>query len=327
MQKKFAAASIFVLSVLFLAGFFLYRKITMEYASAFSSSSYNILSEEIYSTILVKVDSFDSSPVKVDEITLILVDKSTQKLVKYHIPVDTQIDVPGKYGYEPFSNVYALGLLADENHEESAEILSSAIFKHFAFPIDRYLIVEDEAFSTVCGLFKGGVNIPTSEIALGELKASIRTNLSIRELFDIYSFTSSLPQDRVMDKQIGETYLENPTLLDEEFKDITFDTEFSSELKTISVLNGSDYKGVASICSRAIKNIGGRVVAVANTNEIYEKSVIIAENPNSVSVAKLKNMLGIDNVIIKSSASDYDESEILRSDITVILGVDFAEAM
>ena len=103
-------------------------------------------------------------------------------------------------------------------------------------------------------------------------KESVRTNLTLRELFDIYSFTRSLPQDRILKRNVSGTYLDNPHLLDEEFQDLTFDSTLSKEKKSIAVLNGTNVPGVAKFASRVIKNAGGRVVAVGNTKETYEES-------------------------------------------------------
>jgi hypothetical protein len=158
-------------------------------------------------------------------------------------------------------------------------------------------------------------------------KNFVKTNLSLREIFDIYLFTRSLPSDRVFDKEIGVTYLENTATLDEELKDLTFDSLLSEEQKSVAILNGSDSPGVAAFGARLVENYGGRVVAIGNAAHAYEKSMIITDDTTSESTRIISNLFAIKEIVLKSEMREFSETEISRSDITIILGLDFAGSL
>jgi hypothetical protein len=121
--------------------------------------------------------------------------------------------------------------------------------------------------------------------------------------------------------------LENSNIIDEEFMDLTFDSELSNEKKNIAVLNGSVEPGVAGFGARVIKNFGGRVVAVGNTKNTYEESTIITDDPISESTRIISQIFGIERIVLYSEAHNFPENEINRSDVTVILGIDFASSL
>jgi hypothetical protein len=146
-------------------------------------------------------------------------------------------------------------------------------------------------------------------------------------MFDIYRFSGSLPGDRVIEKEITPTYLENTASLDEELKDLTFDSLLSEEQKSIAVLNASDVPGVAAFGSRLVENYGGRVVAIGNATEAYDISTIVTDDTTSESTRIISNLFAIDNIVLKSESKDYPDAEISRSNVTVILGLDFAGSL
>jgi len=315
-----------VVSATFLSGFLFYKKITQEFASAFSTNSKDILSEDLFTTAFIVVDDFETDPVLARKVALYVFDKSTLKLIIYEIPVDTTIDVPGRFSEEPFSNILALGSFHKKELNECSRLLADSIFKLLAFPVDRYILVESGGENFFRALFAGNFSLP-SERELWILKELVRTDHDIRELFDIYKFTNSLPQDRILTKEVGETYLASPNLIDEEFMDLTFDSELSQEKKNIAVLNGTDELGAAAFGARVIKNFGGRVVAVGNTREIYEESLIITDDATSESTRILAQIFNIDRIILYSDVHNFPESEISRSDVTIIFGLDFAASL
>ena len=326
MKNALTLSVLFFVSTIFLSGFLAYKKLTQEFTSAFSVSSRSLLSDELFTSAFLVVDDFDTDPVLVREISLYVFDKSTLKTIIYEIPTDVVVDVPGRFGEEPFSHVLALGNLNDQDLDASSELLSDSIFKLLAFPVDRYMLVERSGEEFVRSVFEGKFRFSNEE-ELWRLKSSIKTNHTMTELYDIYRFSNSLPQDRVLKRQIGEIYLESPSLIDEELMDLTFDSLLSREKKNVSVLNGSGKTGVASFGARVIKNLGGRVVAVSNTKETHEESIIITDDLTAESMRILAQIFGIERVILYSEARNFPESEISRSDITIIFGIDFAESL
>ncbi|MBP7928074.1 LytR C-terminal domain-containing protein, partial [Patescibacteria group bacterium] len=254
-----------------------------------------------------------------------LVDATSQKIIKYSVPVDIIEDAPGKYGAEPISNLLALGMLEDGDFGSGISLLNNSLFRMFGFPVDRYLVVEEDMMVVVDDIFQNNIDI--TGLNIREAFLSSKTNLAINELWSFYKFFISLPQDRFITKTITQSYLENLSLLDEELLDITFDSTVSRQKLSFAVLNGTNYAGVANFGSRVIKNLGGRVVATGNAKKIYEKSMIVAQDPNSESVRRVSHAFDIEDVIDYEAGRALNENEILRSDITIIIGLDFAEIM
>ncbi len=326
MKKALTVVALFFVSSVFLSGYLFYKKLTQEFASAFSVPSHDLLSQDVVTVAFMAVDDFEAEPVLVRDASLYVFDKSTLKLIIYHVPVTTVIDVPGKFSEEPFSNILALGLLEGEDLDQSSELFSRAIFKMLAFPVDRYVLVESGGEDFVKELLKGNIALfDTSELL--SIKDMTKTNLELSELFKIYSFAKSLPEDRIWQKEIASSYLENPSLIDEELKDLTFDSELSREKKNLAVLNGTLESGVANFGARVLKNLGGRVVAVGNTKQVYEESVIITDDPISESTRMISQIFDIDKIILYSESMNISENEVSRSDVTVILGLDFAMSL
>ncbi len=330
MQKvrKVAVVTIlFMVAATFLSGYFIYKRLNSELASAFSPSSYNILDHEIFTVAYLEVDNFQDEPLKTKRVEMLVFDKSTQKLVKYNIPLNLEIDVPGRFGVEPFSNILAIGKMDNSELCVGAKVAVDSLFKLMAYPVDRYVLVEERTAPLIDGVLNGELQAKAIESELFLIKDSIKTNMSLRELFDAYSFAMSLPRDRVITKEYSISYSENPLLLDEEFMDITFDTELSREEKSISILNASDSSGVATLGARVVKNLSGRIVSVGNASSTREKGVIITDDLTSETTRTLMNVFNIEEVLLDSDAGEFNESEISRSDVTVILGIDFTISM
>ena len=55
--------------------------------------------------------------------------------------------------------------------------------------------------------------------------------------------------------------------------------------------------------------------------------MIVAQDPNSESVRRVSHAFDIEDVIDYEAGRALNENEILRSDITIIIGLDFAEIM
>ena len=71
-----------------------------------------------------------------------------------------------------------------------------------------------------------------------------------------------------------------------------------------------------------VSNIGGRVVAVDNTDKFYDQSVIITDDINSKTAAFLSRVFNISTIITKEESHSFIETEIDRSDVSVIFGFD-----
>jgi hypothetical protein len=155
------------------------------------------------------------------------------------------------------------------------------------------------------------------------MKSSFSTSFSLSSFYQTQQFLSSVKEDSFIKKTLSA---EDLSSTDDIFEDMTLSSEIAKEKKTIAVLNGTDLSGVATLGSRVIKNMGGRVVAIENALDKgnYPNTVLIVDDMNFKTVSYIKKSFNISTVYTKEESPFTKESSIDRSDITLILGFDLA---
>ncbi|NMB91868.1 LytR C-terminal domain-containing protein [candidate division WWE3 bacterium] len=317
---------LFTLSLVFLFSYSFHKYLNQNFASALSTSSYSILDDTIPTLSYIVVEDLNASPVVVKKVNFILFDKVNNKVSIYNVPVNTDYEIPGKYGRDEFSKLFALGAMnSNDPLEAGSQAINRCIFKLFGFKVDKFVLTDfaHESFFDKLwreGGFAGLLNLKS----IYSLEGSLKTNMSLKEFNNLLSFTHSLPQDRVINETTTPKSFLNTQDFDDQVREITYDSAISNEKKNIAILNGTNYNGLASFGSRVVSNIGGRVVAVTNTESFYEKSVIIADDIDSRTALFLSRVFMIPDIIHKDKASSYLENEVDRSDVVVIFGFDTA---
>ncbi|MFZ2664543.1 MAG: LytR C-terminal domain-containing protein [Patescibacteria group bacterium] len=323
-QRMVIVSVLFTLSLVFLFSYSFYKYLNQNFASALSPSSHSIIDDTIPTLSYIVVEDLDSDPIIVKKVNFILFDKVNNKVSIYNISVNVDYEIPGKYGRDEFSKLFALGAMNSDNPLESgSKIVNRSIFKLFGFKVDKFVLTDFTHESFFDRLWReGGFASLASLKNVYSLEGSLKTDMNLREFNDLLSFIRSLPQDRIIEETAVLRSFSNNQVFDEQVREITYDSIISREGKNIAVLNGTDYNGLASFGSRVISNIGGRVVAVTNTENSYDRSVIIADDVDSETALFLSRVFMIPDVIQKDKARSYPENEIDRSDVIVIFGFD-----
>lgn len=321
--KRYITVSIlFFVSVSLFFGFITFKKVSEPFASALSDQTNYLLEKNTFASLVIFVDDIDAQNSQVTSANVMIFNNSTQITYIYNIPIDFELDVPGKFSYEPVANILSIGKSISKNENEEYELLVSTLQKQFAFPIDRYLVVDSSIQQDIQGfLFEGNRDVKFDITLLKSLSSNISTNISGKELYYIYTFLSQLPKDKFIQKQLTEANILDKSILDEELRDLTIDSNIAKEKLTIVVLNGSDKVGAANYTARVIENMGGRVVKVSNTQDEYQNSLIVTNDNTTLTFREIAKYFNVKNVVSKDK-SDIDDPELLRADIIVILGVD-----
>lgn len=315
---------VFSISFAFLFAYTFYKYLNQKFASALSSTSYAISDDQIPTVSYIVAEDLKSDPVVVKKVNFIIFNRESKKVSIYNLPVDVNYEIPGKFGSEVLSKVFALGGLNSQDKLTSgAEAINRSIFKLFGFKVDKFVLTdqEHEAFFDKLWHEGGALNLLDVKKVSG-LGDSLKTDLDIREFYNLLSFVYSLPKDRVVDENNVPLNFYKTDIFDSYIREYTFESFLAKEQKNIAVLNGTDYAGLASFGSRVVTNFGGRVVSTQNTSSTYEKSYIISNDVGSETVAFLSRVFKIPNIISKESAKNFLENEIDRSDVTVIFGFD-----
>lgn len=310
-------------SLAFLGSYFFYLKINSQFAHADSLNYGSKTLMEYPILTYINFEGFDIPNPKIKEIKVLIFDKNAHKIVTYQIPINLIVDVPGVYGSEELSKVFSLATLNNNlDIQGGVEAINLVIFRMFGLKPEKYILDSQNVMEP---FFTNGNYVPIVKLALdSSLKKMVYTNLTLKDLFTIGNFVSSLNKDRLVLRNLPYTYLENRPEIDEDIQDITYSSSLAVENFSIAVFNGSDLSGIAGFCSRVIKNMGGRVVSVGNTQKTYEQSYIVSQNPNSESVKFLAQTFEIraENIISPTNTLLQNEDLISRADVVLLIGLD-----
>lgn len=329
-SKVTGALFIFIISAIFLSGLLFTKYITQSYASALSATSNSEFDQEFPTVSYIVAKDLEADPIEVVEISYILLDKQNNTKRTYKIPLNMQYDAPGRYGVEEFSKLFALGELgSDVRFEGGIDLISKTLFEIFAFPVNKYILIDSSIKEEFDAFLRDGniLGFVNKDI-MTNLGSDLRTNVRLSEMNNLRQFLVALSEDDKISENLSFDNIQNPESLDSLTRDMTIDSSVSREKLNIAVLNATEESGKAFFGSRAIRNIGGRVVAVSNASRTYEVSCLVTDDENSTTVREVADMFGIEKVVtVNQALSKFPENEINRADITVIFGFDSEKEM
>lgn len=316
--RTLSAVFLFVSLSLTLGVFLGLKFLNQRFASAESVSSYNLSEESAPVIAYVRINDFSSDPILVDSADIFLFDKTNKKILKMPISGTQKVNISGKFGEENFSKVFALGSLDAENKINAGiASVNNVLFQMYGLEIRKFVFVDSSKTAIFDSFFNSGNILPLlSPNLISTLGKSVITNVSLSEFYQLGQFIGGIPEDRFIS-------LSSPDLSDDAVREIYFESDFAKHADTVAVLNGSSIPGMAAFGARVIRNLGGRVVAINNSDSVLRESMIVAEDPENFSVQTLARIFGIKKIISKENArSTVDNSEIDRADILLFFGFD-----
>ena len=330
LSKFVALFSVLVISLGFLGIYSFFNYLNQQKIFAVDESDSSLYSDLIPNLLYVVVDDLNSQSPKIEKINFVIFNKYSRKSILYNVPPALVVDLPGKYGDEEVGKSSVFGGIVNENDSYVAglKILNGSIFKIFGLKPTNYLVTQAKGNSQFDNFVQSG-NIfeLLSKENLSNLQDNTQTNMTLRDFYGYHQFLSSVPEDRNFVKTLDQSYLDNPNLIDQELLDISIESPLNTEKLSIAILNGTNIPGTATLGSRTIKNLGGRVVAVSNTEDTREESIIVTDMQDSASTALIKEVFGISKVVSKDEFTLLNQEELDRSDIVVIIGFDIAREM
>src|SRR3989344_827480 len=258
------------LSVSLLLGYFSYKSLTVSFASASGSDSFDLINHDIFTVSVISINDLDSSPVLTKNLSLFIYDTEAKKVLRYDIPLNYVLDIPGKFGEENINKAFALGYSQNHDVMSGVDLVNSSIKKLVGINVDRYVLTYGE-FDREINEVLNGKN-PLEYVSFDTIKnlgLKFKTNLSLSELSHISNFSSSLSKD---------DFISGFEAYDENIRELTFDSEIAIEKKNIAILNGSEISGVAWYGTRIAENMGIRVIASGNASGKYDESVIVTDS-------------------------------------------------
>jgi hypothetical protein len=315
---------LFIFSALFLVGLTTLSYLKKSFVSALSpSSSVSILEDQLTTTAYVVVNRLDREGVVIEKADFLVFDKNNKKILSYNLPLGTPFNMPGSYGPENLSKAIMVGTLKNGSTLlDGMSYLRDVYTKIFGFKIDSFILVDKANSALFDDLLGNGSYLDILRFReMADMRGHMLTDLTLNEFYSLFSFIKSLPNERIIYKNLTVGDLDDSSVIDSELGDLTSEYELAKEGKSVSVLNGTEIPGMAIIGSRIIGNLGGRVVAVDNTKQTYSNSMIVSDDVSSFTTKTLSRVFGITNVIKKGDKNVF-ENEVDRSDVVVIIGFD-----
>lgn len=282
-----------------------------------------------FNILLGRVDDFNNATSPINTLSILTVEVRSRKAGIYFLPVDLEVTNLGGFGQ---NKIYSLYGLAGLTKKRDLNFISDQIQEVFAVPLDGFLFTDNAGFDRLSNSF--GQDLGLTQIKNGDyfffikrlgsfpqLLDSVKTNLDPVTLLNLFNKVLSNRFNKFDNEKISASFIDNPT-------DQFLDSIIEEEAKTTIVLNGTKIPLLASAKSRLIRNIGSRVLEMANApGEIHSKSIIITRDKDSYTLKRLSQAFGISDLRAFSSFEDDPKiSQFLRSDIIILLGSDSANS-
>jgi hypothetical protein len=139
---------------------------------------------------------------------------------------------------------------------------------------------------------------------------SIKTNLTVIDLFKLTIMTKTIPENSINIVKVGE---KDRLRSDNIVGNLVTDPFIEKDQQTIQIINGADVVGFGSRLARLINNIGGNVILVTTDDSLKNKSEIKYSGEKTYTAKRLQKILGYE--VRKETGN-------VMSDITIIIGED-----
>lgn len=313
--------------------------------------------------LLGELDNLSQKSARVENLYLVEFNAENSRLRVLKIPVEVYVEVAYASQNEyQISNTYALGAIQDK--KENMTLLKDTLEKNLALPIDRYLFVDshwwdffaenlsvkdeswrnesefNQKFRSFFSITKNYFTGFNGFFRLLKLKeradGHFMTNLSSWEYFNFSQTVAQVNEEKATFSEIGGDFLDKSKDLEENdqsrfnvikldlfLQNNFYDFDISQERLRVKVLNGTGRPQIASHAARFVENLGAKMIETGNATETDTKIPIIQVGKSyekSATVKKIQQIFGADIQI-------EEIPEIERTDIKLIIGLDWAEKM
>ena len=198
----------------------------------------------------------------------------------------------------------------------------------YGFPIKKHVLVDESITSDFDKFFvDGGLKKIYTSNFIQNLKTSVKGNISYSELYYLNNEINKVDKEDKESIFISRNDVVDFDFLDKKIQRLTFDSETATEGVSVAVLNGTELPGMASFGARVVENYGGRVISVDNSSKKFEKSVLVSDE-NFYKISKgIETFFSDVDISRKADLTDLIDTEIVRADVVLIIGIDIAESL
>lgn len=174
-----------------------------------------------------------------------------------------------------------------------------------------------------------GINdIIFSQSDIDGIFSSTQTNISKRELFNMFLFVRRLRDDQLKIAYTrdvgaikggldGSSWTPIKSSIDKDLQVIFQNPKVVAEQARVEVLNSTSTAGLASTIGRSLENQGCRIVRVGNTSEIFSENIVYTKSPDiyKETIKEIKASFGDDIKVIRE---EYPGRHV--GDVVVVIG-------
>ncbi|HUV46968.1 MAG TPA: LytR C-terminal domain-containing protein [Candidatus Bathyarchaeia archaeon] len=242
------------------------------------------------------------------------------------LPSDLVVETARGYGQYQLKNIFSLGQMQKYG---GGELLQISLQQFFSVPIDAYLVKTSGRSFKINreSLEKGKL----TSIFFCLVRGKCKTNLSWGDLLRLQSRIAKLKLNELKLINIEETSLYKKdkladgteistikqSLIDEFVQKYFSDKGFLDDGLKISILNATNFSGLAKKAGGLLKNIGGEIVSSQDADEASEDSVIYLsdkENKESYTLKRISKIFRIKKI---------EYSQEIRGDVCLVLGKEY----
>ena len=284
--------------------------------------------KEEMNILFLMVDDFGRSAPKLESLYVLRIVPQNQNYFIIKLPISAECDLAERYGVGDIAKAFAIG---------DVRLVQETVFKQLAIYSDSYVLTDLKGLSEIKNIF-GEIDLknirkstPATKLYINPnflkfLHENVKSNLSIKDLFNILSFVRSTDSINAKVFELNDDSFEDKELFDGFWNEYILQGIAGEENSRILVLNGAEVPGLATWGGRVVSNSGFTLLDVGNTKKKYEESFLISGDPQSNLSQELSHIFGIS--VIKDRISIEDEDEIfLRGDIVVVLGLDIGSVL
>jgi hypothetical protein len=307
----------FLFSSAILFGFFFVNSLNKRFAGAESATTVH---NSYYTVLYVTLDDFSSDVPMVTKMSYKIMDTDNKKITTIKMAPTDNLFFGEKYGEVAVAKVFSTAKLTNSDDlSKTVGYINIEVNDLFAFPVDRYVYSDSKDSILWEGIFNSGNYLPfLVDTALHRGQSDHITNFTLDEIYKMAQFVAELPKERFVDRQYASLDFSE---LDDELRELTLESHFAKDAKSISVLNASDKSGLASQAAREIINMGGRVVSIDNANNKFDENFLVSDTPDDLSTTLIARVFGIQKIISKQEASQHiSNNDMYRADIVLVMG-------
>ena len=271
-----------------------------------------------FNLLLVNLEDASDPTSLIKELSIISIDAGNRETFPMKLPLEAEVVVPQGFGGHKLKEVYSLGALTKPR--ANLDLTAQTVSQLLAVPIDGYIVTDDSGLGQISQYLGDGLRIvKLLPNLLTEVRRSIKTNLTFPSLLRVGQFVWSAKSSEDV-WEISPEELFDWQHLDLELQKHFNDAKIVEERLKIQILNATEKSGLATHAARYVKNLGGDVIIIANSDQTdLKQSFIVADPPlaeGSHTIQRLMEVLQIEEV--RSEFEGVGE----RADLTIFLGLE-----